>query len=170
MEQNEPNSLFGRKGVKLTAALVGAMVVLGGVAVAAGGGHHARMFNKADVNGDDKVSREEFKPFANKRFARFDTDGNGVVTGDEVKAHLTRRIERRQKRLMRRFDADGDGKVTQAEYGERVATMFDVIDKNDDGAITREEAREMRKHWRQRMKRFMDDNASDDTTEPADKN
>ena len=170
MQQSAPKGLFARKSVKLTAALVGAMLVLGGAAVAAGGGHHARMFNKADVNGDDKVSREEFKPFANKRFERFDTDGNGVVTGDEVKAHLTRRIERRQKRLMRRFDADGDGKVTQAEYGDRVATMFDLIDKNDDGAITREEAREMRKHWRQRVMRFMEDNASDDTPEPADKN
>ena len=87
-------------------------------------------------------AREELKPFADKRFARFDTDGNGVITGDEVKAHLMRRMERRQKHLMRRFDADGDGKVTQAEYSDRVANMFDVIDKNDDGAITRDEARE----------------------------
>jgi len=170
MQNTETDGFFRRNSLKMTATLIGLMVVLGGAAIAAGGGHHARMFNKADVNGDDKVSREEFKPFANKRFARFDTDGNGVVTDDEVKAHLMRRMERRQKHLMRRFDADGDGKVTQAEYGDRVATMFDVIDKNDDGAITREEAREMRKHWRQRMKRFLDDNASDDTTEPTDKN
>ena len=170
MQQSESSRRFRRNSFKMSAALVGLMVALGGAAMAAGGDRHAKIFNRLDTNGDDKVSPTEFRPFADRRFVRFDADGDGTVTSEEVKAHLMQRVERQHKRLMRRFDTDGDGKVTQAEYGERVATMFDLIDKNDDGAISREEAQKMRKRMHMRMKRFLEDNAPDGTTEPEEAN
>ena len=65
MQHNEAKGLFRRNSLKMNAVLIGLMVLL-----AAGGGHDAKLFNRAEAN-DDEVSREEFRPFADWCFARF---------------------------------------------------------------------------------------------------
>lgn len=60
-----------------------------------GGGKHgggpAEWFKKADANGDSKISKEEFSAVckggdADKKFATADTDKDGFLTLEELKA------------------------------------------------------------------------------------
>ena len=141
-----------RASLKLTAALAALMLALGGAAWAGGGEKHARMFDHLDANNDEQINRDEIKPVVEKRFKRFDTDGDGVVSSAEIDAHLMKRVERHRAHILKRFDRDDDGAVSRAEFDRQVARMFDLADENDDGQVSREEAREMRaemrSHWR----------------------
>lgn len=72
-------------------------------------------FKRADADGDGAVSREELDAAGEEhaqqmqarmtaRFNAMDSDGNGVVTGEEAANHA-----------FTRMDADGDGFVTEEE-------------------------------------------------------
>lgn len=159
----QPNTT-GRTGtgLKLAAAIGALTIVLGGAAWAGGGKWHGGMFERLDTNKDERVNREEIKPFADKRFTRLDTDGDGVVTTAEIDAHILKRVEKHRERLLERFDGDGDGKVTRAEYDTQVARMFDRVDTDEDGMVSRHEARKMRKHMRARWhRRWHDEDAGE---------
>jgi hypothetical protein len=45
-------------------------------------------FAAADSNGDNKVSRAEFIAMAEKRFAKMDKSGDGVLTKDEMRRRM----------------------------------------------------------------------------------
>ena len=50
-----------------------------------------------------------------------------------------------------RFDSDGDGTITSAEIEAHAQERFAMTDLDSNGEVTREEAREARKSWRERM-------------------
>lgn len=50
-----------------------------------GKGRMMRHIKRVDSNGDDIISRDEFNAAAEARFARRDADGNGEISGDELK-------------------------------------------------------------------------------------
>lgn len=152
-------------GLKLTALIGVAIVTLGGAAWAGGGKWHGAMFDHLDANKDQQVNKQEFAPFADKRFTKLDADADGIVTTAEIDAHLQKRLERHRDRLLKRFDGDGDGKVTRSEFDTHMGQMFDRVDKDDDGSVSRAEADEMRKHMRAKWKRHMDHDAEDQTQE-----
>jgi len=74
-----------------------------------------------------------------KGLARFDRDGNGAVTRDEMR---TTAIERFEK-----ADANHDGRLTldeiQAAHRERAAKHFAEKDTNKDGKLSRDEVAKM---------------------------
>ncbi len=127
--------------LKLTFALVGTMMVLGGAVYASGAHRGGHMFDRIDANGDDTITRDELSPVAEKRFARFDGDEDGVVTSAEIDAYLMRRVERRRDHILSRFDTDADGNVTLTELDASITDMFERADADDDGQLSREEAR-----------------------------
>ena len=45
----------------------------------------ARMFERADRNGDGQISLEEFEATGNQRFARMDKNGDGSLAPNEMK-------------------------------------------------------------------------------------
>lgn len=113
-----------------------------------------RIFQKLDVDKSGAIEAAESDAAAQKRFQRFDADGDGVLTRDEAAAHHAQRSEERRKRAeewrAKRFaalDADGDGKVTLEEFGARRGQMFARADANGDGKITRDE---IASHWQHR--------------------
>ena len=156
-----------RSSLKLTAALAVLMLALGGAAMAGGGEKHARMFDRLDANNDEQINRDEIKPVVAKRFKRFDTDGDGVVSAAEIDAHLMKRVERQRAHILKRFDRDDDGAVSRAEFDRQVARMFDLADENDDGLVSREEAREMRAEMRSRWRHHW--RGGDDFAAPEDR-
>jgi len=60
-----------------------------------------------DLDGDGKISKEEFLAPAEARFKSQDTDGDGVITLDEILAHVSERFES--------SDANSDGYLAQEE-------------------------------------------------------
>ena len=147
------------KGVslKLTATVGALMLLLGGAALAGGGKMRGHMFDRLDANNDDRITLNEVAPFAEKRFSRFDTDGDGTVSAEEVDAHLRKHMERRRARILERFDADGNGTITKAEFSAKAEQMFERADADKDGAVTRTEAKEMRRHFRAHWRKHMDE-------------
>ncbi len=107
------------------------------------GGWHGRdgMIEKLDTDKDGAVSKAEFEAKRAADFTAADTNKDGSVSQAELSAfHEKKAAERkaeREKRMYERLDANKDGKVTKDEFdaGER----FDRMDKNDDGKVSGDE-------------------------------
>lgn len=112
------------------------------------GGHHERRghggheghFGRADANNDGNITREEFLAQPSQMFARLDANNDGVISQAE---RPQRGEEREGHRHGPREDADGDRQISRDEFRTMGAAMFDRLDANDDGRVTREEAEAM---------------------------
>lgn len=86
--------------------------------------------------GDNPAPRAEWR---RRRDARLDTDGDGVVSGEERDAAMKDRMANMRTRL----DTDGDGKLSPAELAAARGRMrFDnaeALDANHDGDISADE-------------------------------
>ena len=108
-------------------ALIAGLALTAGAGVALakhhGDGEHGkprieRMFERIDTDNDGRISGEDMRAAAAARFARRDADGNGIVSRDEQRDwRQTRRAERRAARFQA-MDTDGDGMLSEAEFTE----------------------------------------------------
>ncbi len=71
-----------------------------------------------------------------KMFDRFDANGDGAITIDDLKARSAERISWVQKRTMHVLDKNSDGKVGLDEYTARAKQRFADVDLDNDGKIT----------------------------------
>lgn len=109
---------------------------------------------KADLNGDEQVSRAEFMAAATSRFVRADANGDGVLTKDEKRDAREGRRDDRSNNRFAKLDANGDGFVSEAEYetaratkdakrndkrDARRAEMLERFDTNVDGELSETE-------------------------------
>lgn len=139
----------------LTALLIG----LPAVAFAAGGqkvrddeAHRGQMrFQAMDTNHDGRITRDEWRG-SDQSFRMHDWNGDGVLSGDEVRVGASRdygenddydqarRPEFRNwtERGFANLDRNHDGRITRAEwFYDREG--FNRADRNGDGVLTREE-------------------------------
>jgi Ca2+-binding EF-hand superfamily protein len=75
-----------------------------------------RMFERMDADKDAKVTAEEMKAFAAKRFATRDLDGDGLVSRADREARRKAKHEERQAKRFEALDTDGDGMISKAEF------------------------------------------------------
>jgi Ca2+-binding EF-hand superfamily protein len=130
-------------------------------------GERGSHFKKADTDGNGTLSRAEVEksmPRLAKQFDQIDTNKDGQLSRDEMKAwkkthkhaHRMGNKTDRQARAAERFkhaDTNGDGKISRAEAEKnapRLAKRFDAIDANKDGQLTQEELRAYREAKRSR--------------------
>lgn len=77
------------------------------------------LLERFDANGDGAVTKEEMQATAATRFADSDSNGDGQLSADELTATAeTRRAERLANRIARqieRNDTDGDGMLSLEE-------------------------------------------------------
>ena len=105
-----------------------------------------RLIELYDLDGDDKVVQSEIDKARSDRLAAFDADGDGTLSLQEYEALW---LDAMRERMVDRFqshDDDGDGHITPEEFSERTSHLVLRRDRNEDGAISLEEAR--RKHGR----------------------
>ena len=57
-----------------------------------------RMFQDMDTDHDGKISKKEWMDFHEKQFKRFDKNGDGFITKDEVRADIKERMGAEQQR------------------------------------------------------------------------
>jgi Ca2+-binding EF-hand superfamily protein len=96
-----------------------------------------------DSNGDNLVTMDELKAASKTRFDKMDADASGAVTHEEFVAYVS---ERRQQRREQRFafmDSNGDGQVSKDEYiaykSQRAAQRFERMDANQDNMMSAQE-------------------------------
>ena len=75
-------------------------------------GHWMHWLEKADANGDGKVTKDEFmqaaKRYAEKKFAWMDANGDGVIDDKDRAARMDRHFDA--------MDANHDGRITREEW------------------------------------------------------
>ena len=104
----------------LAGALVALTLAAGGVALAQQSPDRtqARAL-RADADGDQRLSRAEFVDARIQRLAAADTDRDGSVTREEMRAVAQARRAERADARFERLDADNDGVISKAEFEAR---------------------------------------------------
>lgn len=122
---------FGSRGATALALLLAAGIAVAAPALAhegkrggggmdqRGGDRGAMLFERFDSDGDGRVTRDEVAAARTARQAALDADGDGFVSRDEMTAHAqaeaSARAASRAGRMFDRLDADGDGRLGAAE-------------------------------------------------------
>jgi Ca2+-binding EF-hand superfamily protein len=109
-------------------------------------GHHkGHFFSKVDTNGDGQVTRVEAHAKVTEFFNEADKNKDKVVTREEADAHRAARMKDHanpEKHIEARFareDTNKNGKIERSE-SRLPDKIFNKIDKNGDGVITKQEA------------------------------
>ncbi|GGB50132.1 hypothetical protein GCM10011316_22790 [Roseibium aquae] len=97
--------------------------------------HMQRLFDRFDVNADGSISSAEIEEASAANFAGADTDGNGSLSLDEMKAGFLEQSADARIRAFQRLDRDGDGTVTRAEYDRVSDRMFARFERRGQGAM-----------------------------------
>jgi len=88
-----------------------------------------------DLNGDGKITREEFMAARAVCFARYDTNGDGLLTRAEVKKFFPPPLQDRIDAAFLRLDLDGNGLISHEEFDQESDRQFRQLDTNGDGVI-----------------------------------
>lgn len=101
-----------------------------------------RWFDAVDTDHDEMIDAEEMHRVRDKRFRRYDGDGDGYITLDEfnfaVPDDLADEIERRARRFAV-MDTDDDDLLTQDEYLAFGNRVIEAADQDGDGIVSRHE-------------------------------
>ena len=125
--------IYGVIAGAFVSTLAMAQAAPNGAAERGGGG-----MMRADADGDGVVTWAEAQAAATERFQKLDTNRDGVLSGDEMKAGPM------GGRGLGKMDADGDGKITLAQFVERSKARFDRVDANHDGRLDAAELQAVR--------------------------
>lgn len=103
-------------------------------------------FDAIDADKDGKITEAEIAAYHGARTAAIDTNGDGMLSAEELTAmqlqNMQERATRRAQMMIERFDSNRDGLLSAAEMlaGPSPARMFNRIDADGDGAISKAEA------------------------------
>lgn len=154
-------------------AILAAVSLAGGAAIAKGMGHGpmgARMdaagFAKIDADKDGEVTMEEMQAHRAARFDAADTNGDGMLSVDEMAARMRDQADYRAARMVERMDSDGDGMLAADEmrrhggrkgksqgkdHAKRAERFFDRADADNSGGLSLAEVEAMQDHMSKRM-------------------
>jgi hypothetical protein len=104
----------------------------------------AELVKRFDKNADGKLEVSELPEHMQKFMAKADTNGDGVITVEELKAGE----EKMRAEHLAKVDTDHDGKVSpeerKAAFEKFAERRFAKMDKNNDGALSKDEVGDKR--------------------------
>lgn len=93
---------------------------------------------KYDANGDSVISADEISYKRERVFERMDADADGAVSLQEYQNLDARKREVLLQARFLKLDLDGDGRLTAQEYSSYLGS-FDRLDSDGDGFISSSE-------------------------------
>jgi EF-hand domain pair/EF hand len=105
-----------------------------------------RIFDSADTNGDGVITREELHAARERLFVRLDRNGDGYIDKDDMSGRLAGRQKARERlaELVTQLDKDGDGRVSRVEFVDGPTPLFDRADMDHNGELSQEEVAAIR--------------------------
>lgn len=104
------------------------------------GGPVGYMFDKIDLNSDGFVDKKEYMAFAQKRYAKFDDNGDGNVTQTEFnESRLVELMPSMAQSVFEDYDANKDGVVTKEEMMQKEEGDFALMESDGDARVTKKE-------------------------------
>jgi Ca2+-binding EF-hand superfamily protein len=106
----------------------------------------SQMLANAEENGDGKITRAEFANARARLFAKFDRNGDGFLSKEDVPQGLLgrRRGGDRLQQAMTMLDKNGDGRISRDEFVNGPGLLFSRADANHDGVIDAQELAALR--------------------------
>ena len=92
-----------------------------------------------DSNNDGQVTRRELEAGLRQDFRQADTNHDGTLDADEVRAVNQRRVSQDQSMATPLIDWNLDGVVDFNEFAATMRSLFDQLDQNGDGVVSKDE-------------------------------
>ena len=125
----------------LSAAILLSLLSTASLAQMRGGGEG--IFERADVNKDGSVTRDEFLAARAEQFGKFDRNSDGYIDSSDVPKRLAQRRAQNGggggEMLKEQFDSNGDGKVSKEEFVNGPTMLFDRADTDGNGVLDAKE-------------------------------
>lgn len=127
--------------------MIAALCVATPAAAVQGQRDPTQLLDRADTDGDGRITRAEFTQSRARMFDKLDRDEDGYLSDADMSQ---RRFKRRSggggrfKELIDYLDENDDGRVARSEFVEGPNPMFDRADRNADGVIDPDEMAELR--------------------------
>jgi Ca2+-binding EF-hand superfamily protein len=99
-------------------------------------------WKKLDQDNDGRIPRSEWQR-NEQAFDHIDADKDGFVTKEELRS-AAKEFRGKQRNRLQEIDADADGNISRSEWKGK-EEIFNRLDANNDGVLTRDELREGRK-------------------------
>jgi Ca2+-binding EF-hand superfamily protein len=108
------------------------------------GGHrknamHEKIFDKFDTNKDGTITKAEITGVRKSELAKYDANKDGKLSLNEFQSLWTDLMRDRMVDHFQRLDNDGDASVTESEIAKPMNRMMSFLDRNNDGAISKDE-------------------------------
>lgn len=100
-----------------------------------------KLLSTYDSNSDGVLSRAEMEAGLARDFAVIDKNHDGKLSRAETQDENDRRWRLEGPQSSPLIDWNSDGSISYDEFATSTRNLFDQIDSNKDGAITREELR-----------------------------
>jgi Ca2+-binding EF-hand superfamily protein len=118
----------------------GGALLLSPAALAGEGMSVADKFAAMDTNHDGKVSPDEYAVGARIMFDKLDANKDGQVTAAEMEAGRPGKAKGMSTAdKIKMVDTNGDGAVSADEHAAGAKAMFDKMDSDQDGYLTKSE-------------------------------
>lgn len=99
------------------------------------------LFKTYDTNADGALTQQEIDTARTAKFSEFDGNGDGQLSLDEYQALWADAMRAAMVDRFQAHDENGDGQVTSEEFAAQLSDLVARLDRNGDGALSREDMR-----------------------------